>query len=259
PDAEVMADIYRVQAAFVAASHTAGEDILVNEDTQKAFARVKTDLPQHYLQDGVDRMRDVMEVFDLDGAGQNQYSSLLSIRDMLNRAVERNAKQPQRLHDTCLSVVRMVQSKAKLGDCPEVAGDANLIHLIAELVETADDFYKHDDQVKICVDARATTREPADETPDVSAVAEQLATVTEGSLRQELIEDAAMILSPQTPWIVRRHAIYRFSVRAFRIMSLGFETGKTGLKATAEIFEDISKITQSVAYMSVIAYLLSYF
>ena len=218
-DEQALAQIEAIRVQYFAGRHSAGEDIRLNPATQKLRAKVKSTLPQGPLADVMDRMGVVMDVFDLDGAGGNQYQKLTVIRDMLQHAIERYPDRPQRLHDTCLDVVRLVKDFAKNGDCPEPERDGLVSRLLATMLESAGDIYRNDAEVKDFVDKRDETRIVGDEAEDFNTAAAELQKVTEGYLSEELKEDAMLIASIQTPWIVRRAALYRFGSRVLRIVS----------------------------------------
>lgn len=238
-----------------------GEIIDLNPVTQLLEALPHSGLQSGFMDDLVSRYSDAIEILATTNGLDNQYRSLSEEINLLRQGLEKYSDRPLRLHDICLQVFRRIEKKENNGECPDSARDVRVSDLKNELLSLASDIRGFDPIVKEVILSRSANRlsKLSDEClailPDV---ADQLASVVNESLAEELHDDAKIAL--EAIGEKKANAIYRFASRLFRIFSIAYKAMRYGLKEGAAIWKDAAiAIAASPTILAAIQYFLSLF
>lgn len=239
------------------------EIIEVDPKTHLARAVPISNADSDFLRDARNRMKDALQLFGKIDADDNQYRGLKAEIETLERGLKDYPDRPLRLHDIAQQIIRRVEHKERLGECPEARTDAIIADFKSELSGVAIDLRQQDLKVREVVLARANEKlqnidhSPLDELPDFARVISKTA---ETKLAKELREDAKTASSLSVDPTTRSNALYRFASRTFRLMSIGYKSMRLFLKEGVSLWRDaMIAVAAYPALAEVLRFLLALF
>ena len=217
----VAAEIDKIELKFSIQATPNAEDIIVNDEgLYQAIPR--STLPARTLQDSKDRIGDVIAQIQNAQQSSNQYSALVPEAELLERVLVRYGDNALRLHEVCRKVVRHTVVYVADGVLPE---NDNLVGDVSDdLINSADDIYNFDVDVKKTVDARAKLRFERlteDEKSNFVALVDAVAERSVEPFAQELREDARIVAEDVEPTEDTNASRYQLGSRLVRIVAIG--------------------------------------
>ncbi len=250
----VNAAIAGIRLKYAVLATPNAEVMSINPDTGKLRVDPLTGMPRDHLQEAVEKLENVLDLFDFETAGANQYSSLMDEWKIIDKAVQKYGQRPRMLHSACVRVERRLRIKIDAGECPEPEKDANVWDFLTTVQAVSVDLFTRDPHVKEAATHAAATKLPELDAAQIETLfkaADELAENAEDVLQEEAPQHARDMVDPALSEGARKEAFY---ITASRMLRAWVLTGYRGSKAALEEVESVTKtiagITKNIAVIS---------